>query len=446
MTGSASTRVKFPPGHDAEEEDSPGMNHPESNELIGDAMNLEALSRLVPEPERFLADPPKSPEAWSIPDDSISSIFDLAELDRIIAGGLMDYRHIRMSHNNVVLPKSDFTWGEGAPIAKLRGRIRPQIVNRLIRSGASLVLNELEYYCDAVGDLCRRLVLETGQKATVAGFLTPASSSGLTPHRDVESVLLIQTYGSKRWRLTASSRPQPLEHERDLGKLSAEDVERIELGEPDFEVTLKVGEALWIPRGWLHANTTTEEPSLHVTIGFAPYTRYWLANAVLRGLGERLSDHDVFRADLPWGIAGESKRIEVEVAEVVDQLSVALRQLNQEEVVTRIRQSMSGRYLAPRRSHPVSTAIGAEAMLDTRVELVVEAVSRTERLPDGRLRLNLRDTAVTVPAAAGDWLETRLSCDDAAVWSPRDMVPALDETSATKVVTALVHQGVVRTV
>lgn len=408
-------------------------------------MRKETLSRLVPEPDKFLAGPPKSPEVWRLPDASISSIFDLAEFDRIIASGLMTGRHVRITRNNVPVPQSDYTWGAGAPNERLRGVLKSHTVNRLIRSGATLVVNELEYFCDAVGDLCRHLVLETGQKLTTGAFLTPASSSGLPAHQDVESVLLMQTYGSKNWQLTAPSRPNPLEHERSR-RLSAEDVERIDQGKPDLEVTLRAGEALWIPRGWIHANTTTEEPSLHLTIGFTPYTRHWLAEEVIRELNERLSDCENFRVDLPWDIADKPQELEAEVAAIVDQMLVRFRRLDQGDVTTRVREKMGERFFPPKRSHPISTAVGSDAGLDMRVVLVNESVNRTEHLPDGRLRLNLRDTAVTVPSAASDWLESRFSSDSAAEWSARDMMPGLDEASAVDLVTTLIRQGVVRAV
>lgn len=401
-------------------------------------MALETLSRLVPEAESFMACPPDSPRLWSIPDDSVPSIFGLAEFDRIIAAGLPE-RHVRMTLDNAVVPQADYTWGSRAPKDRLKGAIKPHTINRLIRSGATLVVNELEYFSDPVGDLCRRLVLETGQRATAGAFLTPASSSGLAAHQDVESVLLIQTYGSKRWQLTASTRPRRL----DSGPLNAEDTERVQRGEPDLEVTLKVGDALWIPRGWIHANTTTEA-SLHLTVGFTPYTRHWLAREVIRGLEERISDSDAFRADLPWGIAAKTADIEAEIAAVVDQLSATVRGLSRPDLTARVSRTMGERALAPRRSHPVSTAVESDVTLDTRVVLVAEAVSRTERLTDGKLRLDLRDTVVTVSAAAGDWLETRLAGDDAAVWRTGDMVPELSEKSAIELMGTLIRQGVAR--
>ncbi|WP_369221626.1 cupin domain-containing protein [Streptomyces sp. R39] len=362
-----------------------------------------------------------------------------------MASGLLSNRRIRMFDKSGQIPASQYVWGENAPQPGLQGHLRPHTVNRLVRSGATLAVNDLEQFCEPLGDLCRRLVLETGQSVTSAAFLTPPGSFGLAAHYDTESVLLIQTYGSKVWRVWEPARPNPLAHEKHV-KLSADDADRVARRTPDLEVTLRTGDALWIPRGWLHGAATTEEPSLHVTIGFTPYTRYWLANQIVRGLDERSADVGVFRADLPWGVGEDPAQLEAEVAETVEHLLAALRRLDYPAVSARVRQVMRARYFTPRRSQPVSTAVGAGAELDTRVVMVTEAVSGADRLADGRLRLNLRDTALTVQAAVADWTETRLAMDSSEPWSARDLVPVLDEAAAIGLVTGMLREGVARTV
>ncbi|WP_405590638.1 JmjC domain-containing protein [Streptomyces sp. NBC_01190] len=408
-------------------------------------MDLRALSRLVPAPEKFLAGPPGHPVTWTVPDDSIPAIFGLAEIDRVMASGLLSNRRVRMFDKNGQIPASQYVWGENAPQPGLQGHLRPHAVNRLVRSGATLAMNDLEQVCEPLGDLCRRLVLETGQSVTSAAFLTPPASFGLAAHHDTESVLLIQTHGSKVWQVREPARPEPLAHEKHV-KLSAEDADRVARRAPDVEVTLRAGDALWIPRGWLHGAATTEESSLHVTIGFTPYTRYWLANQIVRSLDDRQVDFHVFRADLPWGVGEDEARLEAEVAETVEHLLAALRQLDHPAVSARVRQVMRSRYFTPKRPQPISTAVESGAGLDTRVVMVREAVSGTDRLADGRLRLNLRDTAVTVPAAAADWAETRLAMDSTEPWSAEDLIPGLTETAAVGLVTGMLREGVVRAV
>ncbi|MFG2480748.1 JmjC domain-containing protein [Streptomyces fagopyri] len=408
-------------------------------------MELRALSRLVPAPEKFMANRPIRPEVWSIPDDSVPGLFGLAELDRILTSGLPSDRHLRVFDRGEQVPRERYVWGGRAPSGMLRGELRSHAVNGLVRSGATLALNELEYLSEPIGDLCRRLALETGQNVNAGAFLTPAGSVGLSAHPDVEAVLLIQTHGSKVWRMWEPAWRDPLGHERDR-KLLAEETERVEQGAPDLEVTLRTGDVLWIPRGWLHGAVTTGEPSLHVTLGFISYTRYWLANEIVRGLDARLAGADGFRADLPWGVAGDPEGLGAEVGETVEELIAALGRLDHTDVSARVRRSMRTRYLPPRRSQPISTAVGPGVGLETRVVMVTEAVSGADRLADGRLRLNLRDTALTVPSGAADWVETRWARDAADTWSARDLVPPLDEAAAVALVSAMLREGVVRAI
>jgi hypothetical protein len=183
-----------------------------------------------------------------------------------------------------------------------------------------------------------------------------------------------------------------------------------------------------------------------VTFGFFTYTRYWLANSIVRGLDERLAGLIAFRGDLPWGMSENPELLEAEIAETLEQLREALGRMDPAEVSKRVRQTMRTRYLMPRRSQPVSMAIGAGAELDTRVVMVTEALNGVERLVDGRLRLDLRDTALTVQAAAADWVQTRWALDSTEPWSARDLVPALAEDAAVALVTSMLREGVARAV
>ena len=40
-----------------------------------------------------------------------------------------------------------------------------------------------------------------------------------------------------------------------------------EPGEPLMDVTMRAGDTLYLPRGWLHQAMTSDTPSLHLTVG-----------------------------------------------------------------------------------------------------------------------------------------------------------------------------------
>jgi hypothetical protein len=98
-------------------------------------------------------------------------------------------------------------------------------------------------------------------------YYTPRRSQGFAVHHDTHEVLVLQCAGEKRWLVYAPVLELPLKHQR----------YRKELGgpaEPVLDLTLRAGDTLYLPRGWLHEAVTSETDSLHLTVGINVFT--WL--------------------------------------------------------------------------------------------------------------------------------------------------------------------------
>lgn len=136
----------------------------------------------------------------------------------------------------------------------------------------------------------------------LAAFLTPARSRGARPHADTVSVLMRQVEGSKRWTLYAP------ELERPIGSTSrryADDV--VSTGEPVLDIELEPGDALYVPRGFVHVGQAGAVASLHLSIGFR--ARPWCD--LLVDTIRRAADSDPsLRADVPIGPLRRSRDIE----------------------------------------------------------------------------------------------------------------------------------------
>jgi ribosomal protein L16 Arg81 hydroxylase len=103
-------------------------------------------------------------------------------------------------------------------------------------------------------------------------------------------VFVLQVSGRKRWivhepvvRLPLSSQPQAGAHLVPEG------------AEPLMDVELLAGDALYLPRGYVHAALTTDDDSVHLTVGVLSTTWYDLLRDVLTLAGER----EEFRDALP---------------------------------------------------------------------------------------------------------------------------------------------------
>jgi lysine-specific demethylase/histidyl-hydroxylase NO66 len=94
-------------------------------------------------------------------------------------------------------------------------------------------------------------------------YLTPRGAQGFRPHYDDIDAFILQAEGEKRWQLWAPR------SETDVNPLqSSQDFAPADLGAPDFEVTLRPGDLLYMPRGLIHCAQTpaNRDHSLHLTV------------------------------------------------------------------------------------------------------------------------------------------------------------------------------------
>ncbi|MFC0597952.1 JmjC domain-containing protein [Streptomyces palmae] len=406
-------------------------------------MQFRALARLVPSPKEFASAPPDRPAVWSMPAAPLTGLLDLDGIDRILRDGLPADR-VRVVRRGENVPESEYTWG-GRPIERpFSGDVRPGALSALLEEGSTVVLDALHRYWRPVGDFGRRLAHEVGLPVFATGFLTPPGRTGFPFHHDERGNFLIQTVGSKVWRVREPLLADPLTHETSATHSpTAEQLARFEREPATLETRLRPGDVLWIPRGWLHSGTATEEPSVHVTVGFVPMlTRYWLAGELVRLLASPDEEFTGFRRELPWGLHREPDRLAATVSEVLGELLAALPRLDARGLAEEVALSVRRSYPEPDRSP--AAALGARVDEATRVVLVNESLFDAERLPDGRLRLRLSDTALTLGGPAADFVAERWERDDEQPWCAGDMPSAVGGAAAVSVVRTLLRAGVVR--
>jgi len=166
--------------------------------------------------------------------------------------------------------------------------------------GATLVLQSVHRMHPPVARFCRQLAAELGHATQCNAYVTPGGEhQGFDFHHDTHDVFVLQVSGRKRWivhepvvRLPLASQPQSGAHLVPDG------------AEPLLDVELEAGDALYLPRGYVHAALTTVEHSVHLTVGVLSTTWYdVLTDAVsLAGREEQ------FRDALPVSPAGALPR------------------------------------------------------------------------------------------------------------------------------------------
>jgi hypothetical protein len=124
-------------------------------------------------------------------------------------------------------------------------------------------------------------------------YLSPAHAQGFGTHFDSHDVFVLQVAGSKIWTLNDTLIELPL-HGQKFEK------DRHSPGPPTCELTIRAGDLFYCPRGLFHAARSTDEISLHITLGLMGKT--W-ADVMVEAVSAACLSSPAFRANLPAGFA-----------------------------------------------------------------------------------------------------------------------------------------------
>lgn len=192
-----------------------------------------------------------------------------------------------------------------APSAYVAGeRLKPGAVRAHIEQGYTLSLRRLHEIIPALAMFCRTVADELGHPVQANAYRTPPGAQGFRHHWDTHTAVIAQLSGQKVWELYRPLVPDPMSPHQNWGLIGFTDEQKAFLAAsaPDQTVTLRPGDVLWIPRGWIHnphAPAGAADPSLHLTLGVLNRTRYWLAEQLLL----QAAEEPTLRASLPPALA-----------------------------------------------------------------------------------------------------------------------------------------------
>ncbi|HSP39643.1 MAG TPA: cupin domain-containing protein [Frankiaceae bacterium] len=174
--------------------------------------------------------------------------------------------------------------------------------------GATLVLQSLHRIHPPVVRFCRRLAADLGHATQANAYITPPGNRGFDPHHDTHDVFVLQIDGSKLWHIYEPALVLPLstQSSSDLAKKQPLVPDG---AEPVLSVVLEPGDALYLPRGYVHSAETNDDRSIHLTVGVLATTHYDVLRDVLTLAGES----EQFRDALPLGAASDPGRLATEV-------------------------------------------------------------------------------------------------------------------------------------
>lgn len=165
-------------------------------------------------------------------------------------------------------------------------------VQRLFGEGATISLRQLQNKVPSLARLCRSAEQQFSCGCQANVYFTPARAQGFTTHHDTHDVFILQLLGSKRWRTYTSAVPLPLPGQRYSWKTPP--------SPPELEFTLRQGDLFYCPRGIPHDARSTDEASVHISLGALVST--W-AELLLETIADVALRDPAFRVSLPPGYA-----------------------------------------------------------------------------------------------------------------------------------------------
>jgi len=182
---------------------------------------------------------------------------------------LIDWDGVMQAIANPLYPASKLRLTQrGAPVSELfyrdGGKLKSQIVDRMIATGASVVAYGLEGHLANFTRLCASLAETLSEHVSAGAIATTGTGGALGIHHDSTDLVILQIEGEKRWIIFGES-------EVDTVPGMAPTLQEPR-SPPLLDIVLRPGDFLFLPAGYPHRCENQSARSLHAGIFFGPLT------------------------------------------------------------------------------------------------------------------------------------------------------------------------------
>jgi Cupin superfamily protein len=316
-----------------------------------------------------------------------------SDLEEIISSSDVRYPAIRLAKDGAYYPPHAYT--TDVTLGRLTFNGVPD-VNKIALEygkGATVSLPSLHRTWGPLSSLCIRLEEEIDYAVHANAYITPGATAGFPPHYDTHEVLVLQIAGKKRWLIDEP--PLKLPHTSQPFQSAS-----YSPGPRVMETELAAGDALYLPRGYVHSTTTSESHSAHVTIGINVLT--WAD--IAREFVPSCLENEEYRRGLPPGFA---RRAELRPA-LKQQLAQMLPSAseNYDVLVDRaISLVQAGRRRIPARFRADVSVITASSLLQAPAKQRYHVTQG-----NGRLMLDFDGRNIVFSVAMGGILDAMCGC------------------------------------
>lgn len=213
-----------------------------------------------------------------------SSLFSIRDLDKVL-----EYNRPRGSALRIVKSQQPIN---PTVYENKDGSLNLNQLYTAYADGHTIVINEIQRYWDPVKTLVENIRQYMSHHAVANLYLTPENEKALSPHYDSHDVFALQISGEKHWIVYDDTYfKTPLMH-------SFQPVFQREQLTGAREITLKAGDIMYMPRGVPHEAYTTDQSSMHITIGV--HSTQWI-DFITKSLVSLSQKHIELRRALPIG-------------------------------------------------------------------------------------------------------------------------------------------------
>ncbi|WP_138756610.1 cupin domain-containing protein [Modestobacter altitudinis] len=230
---------------------------------------------------------------------TFTDLLTLDAVDELLSTRGLRTPFLRIAKDGAVVDTKRFTSSQGAG-AEVADQVSSDSVLRLFAEGSTVVLQGLHRLWPPLIQFAGQLAADLGHPTQVNAYVTPPSSRGFSPHYDVHDVFVLQVAGEKHWTIHSPVLADPLRTHPWSDR--AADVAAAAERPPVIDTVLRPGDALYLPRGYIHSAVALGEISAHLTIGVHSVTRWGAVESALDLVRTLAADDPALRGSLPLGV------------------------------------------------------------------------------------------------------------------------------------------------
>jgi len=350
--------------------------------------------------------------------NGFDDLLSLDDVDQIVSTTGLRLPAFRLVKDGETLPSGRYTKTTRTGSHQVTGVIDAVSVFAEFDNGATLVFQSMHRYWEPLAGYCRGLELALRHPVQANAYITPPGAQGFGAHEDEHDVFVLQSHGTKQWRVY------------DLHDLAP-------TGAPLIDTVLAPGDSLYVPAGFPHSAATQERASVHITIGVLAIT--W-ANALELAMKQIASDPELDRP-LPLGFASDAAELADEIRERLAMTGKAFSELDP-SVLARALRSKVLTTRQPLLRGQIHRLLTIDEIDDHSIIARREGSMCHLETVGGELSVLLGDRELRMPG----WLEPAMTVIASGERVSVADLPGLDEESRLVLVRRLVREGLLEVV